>query len=101
MFTSDLLTKLYETSLRTKLFVFEDVYIGQLASILNSKFDSTFPWLYFYYSHENVLNATHRDFDDAFFIYTDYYIDIVIIWDLMQRRFYETLFNLDFYNLNF
>jgi hypothetical protein len=77
LFSGDLISKLYNASLYTKNFVFEDVYIGMLAHQLNSTFDSDFSWSYAYLSHDNLINTTHRDLDDYFIVYTDYYIGIL------------------------
>lgn len=99
MFTGDLTRKLFNESLYMKSFVFEDVYIGMLAKKLNSTIESTFN--YVYYTHLNATNATHKDFDEIDAIYIAYYIDIVILWEMIQKRYYEILFSFDFNNLFF
>lgn len=99
MFTGDLTRKLFNESLYMKSFVFEDVYIGMLAKKLNSTIESTFN--YVYYTHLNSTNATHKDFDEIDAIYIEYYIDIVILWEMIQKRYYEILFSFDFNNLFF
>lgn len=72
-----------------------------LAHKLNATFDGKFSWFYGYYDHAVVWNATHRDFDYSYIVYCEYYIDIVVIWEMMQKRFYELFYSLDFYDLYF
>ena len=92
--TNDLARKFYEQSVKTKSFVFEDVYIGLLAKALNSTFKDIpkeySVWHYLYL--EDVLEAEPESFDNYLFIRTNDRSNIIHIWKNIILRFLSKSF---------
>ncbi len=91
IFSGDLAKKLYNVSLHEKFFVFEDVYVGILASKINSIFDLSFIKYYATFSHEKIANIFLINLDLYFIIYTNYESDSIILWNAIYSKIKKKL----------
>ncbi len=89
MFTSDLAEKFLHQSLFTKPFVFEDVYVGMLADIVNSNLvdlRQNYCWRKIFCDRAFKTNIT-----STFFFYMDGAQDILNGWNTIFKYIF-TLF---------
>jgi len=90
LFTTDLAEMFYMRSLKTKMFVFEDVYIGMLAEDLNVKFID----IKAYYDFYLITNTTSifseraaKRIHDLFFILVIDRYDLIFLWGSITKKF--------------
>jgi len=93
MFTPQLATKLYATSLQTKQFVFEDVYVGMLAKKLKASFVRLNSF-YVFHKYFGYREVNKRSLDSFFFIYTDYHFNLLNIFNILLKRLYSSAFSI-------
>ena len=102
IFSGSMASQLSKQSLTTKLLPMEDLYVGFLGLKLGFKFIDV--WEYFYYDWyqqtevDNGFKIYKIDhFDNKFFLFVDKK-DIIPIWNILVKRFYEMKFNYSFLN---
>jgi hypothetical protein len=88
LFSNDLAKKLYDQSKHENYFTFEDVYIGILASKLNSIYDSNF---HNYYTTFSNSNSATNYFDNYFIIYVNGFEDFILLWNIIQTKILKVI----------
>jgi hypothetical protein len=92
LMTNDLARPLYESSLETPPFVWEDVYIGMLAKKLNSTFVNI-QNAYITRKNKPFYSLLRADVKRTFFIYLKKADDFFPTWGQLLRKFYKRILN--------
>ena len=70
-----------------------------LANQLSFKFYQDFDKSYSYFKHKKLINTAHKNLYDYYFVFPEFYIDFILIWNMIQKRYYEIKFGLNFNDL--
>jgi len=90
IFTADLAEMFYKRSLKTKMFVFEDVNIGMLAENLNVKFidiDKYYDKYLLTKSDSLFSERAAKRIHNLFFIMVKDRFDLIFVWGTIIKRF--------------
>ena len=89
LITTDLVLKMFNKSLNTKMIKFEDIYVGVLARSLNS----TFVYLNKNYGHSKWQNKIiylkkENNLNEKYFFYSDNFEKFKDIWNYLAKIFH-------------
>ena len=85
IFSGDLSIKLYNQSLKTNFFVFEDVFVGMLAKNLFCNFESSFESFYAFIENNNAVNESQSLLYHSYIIYVNSFIDSFFLFNQLLK----------------